>query len=158
MQKYFTATKFEDLRSEYKTLLHNTHRDAESHADYLAKMKLVDAEYHELFDILVNNSGLSDGRIRYEKNVEPEFRETLKKIINLKDVTLEVCGNWIWVTGDTKPVKEDLKKSKFKFSGKKVAWYWKPSNYRKFTKKIYTLPEIREYYGSKVIEDENELQ
>lgn len=69
-------------------------------------------------------------------------------------IEIEVCGSWVWVTGDTKPHKEELKALSFRWSSNKSAWYFHRDGYKKRSKKSLTLDEIRGYYGSEKIEKE----
>jgi hypothetical protein len=61
---------------------------------------------------------------------------------------VELCGLWVWVTGDTKPHKEELKAAGFKWSPNKTAWYYPgvPS----FNRTPRTMDDIRSMYGSQV--------
>ena len=39
--------------------------------------------------------------------------------------------NILWLTGNTKPYKEDIKALEFRYSPKKYAWYKAPKDYKK---------------------------
>jgi len=153
---YFISTDFKDIRTEYKTVIMDLYRN-ESAANFTKKMKCVNLEYTELFDVLLKKSELSANRQKWECDVEDDFKTTLIKLLEIDGVTNEICGNWIWVSGETKPVKQTLKDAKFLFSGKKVAWYWKPKGYKKLNKKIWSLSEIRSAYGSTVLDEEDKI-
>jgi len=68
---------------------------------------------------------------------------------------IEVCGSWIWLAGDTKPVKEQIKaidtgdSMKRGFSPKKQKWYFSPAGYRKRGKGEMSFDEIKDKYGYK---------
>jgi hypothetical protein len=77
------------------------------------------------------------------------------------NVTIERIGNWLWLTGDTKPLKQDLqnegwrwhsKKTKERTDGKGV-YYWMPPEVRgrKRRHSNKDLDEIRSKYGSAVL-------
>jgi hypothetical protein len=83
-----------------------------------------------------------------------EYMEVVKNLIAIPGITIELCGTWLWVTGETKPVKELLKVAGFKFAGKKVAWYWHSGEYRKRSRRKLSMEEIRALYGSKELEKE----
>jgi hypothetical protein len=74
------------------------------------------------------------------------------------DVVIEIIGSFIWINGNTKPYKEELKKLKFKWSNNKSAWYMSPENYRKHGKKNYDMNTIRDMYGSSTIKKDEETQ
>jgi hypothetical protein len=61
---------------------------------------------------------------------------------------VELCGLWVWVSGDTKSHKEELKAAGFKWSPNKSAWYYPgvPS----FNRTPRSMEDIRSMYGSQV--------
>jgi hypothetical protein len=69
-------------------------------------------------------------------------------------IRIELIGTWLWVSGDTKPVKEELKKLGFSWHSKKVCWYlslsgeYKP-NRRASSHKL----DIKRKYGVTTILD-----
>ena len=75
--------------------------------------------------------------------------ELINKLLHFPDIEVELCGSWIWVSGETKAVKDDLKALGFKWSRNKAAWYFHRDPYHKRSKKSMTLDEIRNMYGSK---------
>ena len=46
-------------------------------------------------------------------------------------IEIEVCGSWVWVSGDTKPHKERLKALGFCWHSKKHCWYKSSNGYRR---------------------------
>ena len=65
---------------------------------------------------------------------------------------VELCGEWIWVSGETKIVKEHLKSAGFSWSKPKCSWYWRPENLKKFKRfkhEAWAMDVIRSKYGSK---------
>ena len=75
------------------------------------------------------------------------------------NLSIELIGEWLWVTGDTKAVKEVLKVNGFKFSRKKEAWYYhEMEGYRRFSKRGYSLNEIRSRYGTSRVSKTKETE
>ncbi len=76
----------------------------------------------------------------------------LNEIINLMGLTIEICGAWIWVSGETKVHKEILKKADFIWSSQKGMWYFRPQaiKSRWYCGKL-SLDEIRVKYGSEKV-------
>ncbi len=76
----------------------------------------------ELFKILneVYNHILEHG-ISFVEGVEfdLELEKVISKILHYENIVIEVVGSWIWLTGDTKAIKEVLKDLKFKWASKK---------------------------------------
>ncbi len=117
------------------------------------------AEYELLSKRLIDsNTDFSDGRKSYEHKVSDDLKDKIDQIINLNDITIEIIGSWIWVTGNTRPLKEELKKAEFRFSRKKLAWYWHCGEYRKKNKNHFDLDELRNMWGTDKINPENEQE
>jgi len=118
-------------------------------------MQEINAEYEFLSKHLINtNTTFSEGRKYYEHSVSEELRQKLNQVIFFEGVLIEVIGSWIWISGDTRRIKEELKEKGFKFSHNKVAWYWYYGEYRKFSNKSYSMDDIREMWGSEEIENQ----
>ena len=142
-----------DLRNQYRDLVKKWHPDRNQDRDTTKEMQKINAEYESLFEILVHQQGWSAERVQSEYDLDPILREKIREVINLKGIFIELCGNWIWVTGETKKFKEAFKKAGFFWARKKTAWYWRPSSYKRFGNREWSLSEIRHTYGSKVVKN-----
>lgn len=153
--KWFVNIKtLDDLRKEYRRLAILHHPDK---GGRVQDMQEINAEYDILSKKLINsNPDFSEARKVYENQVSEELREKVSFAVNLPGVTVEVIGSWIWVTGNTKEVKDHLKQAGFKFSSGKVAWYWHCGNYRKFNRNRYDMDEIRTMWGSQVVDKDEQ--
>jgi len=99
---------------------------------------------------ILSGENLTAEEIDEQLNLSEEYRKVIEQITNLAGVVIEVVGHWIWVTGNTYPVKHQLKEAGLFFAPKKLAWYYRAEEYKtKGGKK--TLDEIREKYGSEKI-------
>ena len=87
-----------------------------------------------------------------------QFKDIINKLFNLKmdGVAIEVVGTFIWLTGNTKPYKDDIKALEFRYSPKKYAWYKAPSDYKKRSRKNYDMDTIRGMYGSQKVKEDKE--
>lgn len=158
MYKYFTPTP--DTLEEAKTLYRKLAR--QHHPDFggsLETMQALNAEYADF----TANFAKSNARQRQTEahkegrksaadfhdleGLAEEIRQTIEVILNTcPGIELELCGLWLWATGDTKPVKETLKANGFKWAREKECWYkpFVPS----FNRERRTLDEIRNMHGS----------
>ena len=48
----------------------------------------------------------------------------LQKIIHFTDITIEICGTFIWISGNSYPYRKELKEIGFKWASQKKQWYW----------------------------------
>lgn len=79
-----------------------------------------------------------------------EINTALNKIIHLVDLKIEVCGSWVWVSGNTKEHWPMMKEAGFQFSPPKKMVYFRPeySKKRRFKRDGLSIDEIRAKYGS----------
>ncbi|MBQ2174400.1 MAG: molecular chaperone DnaJ [Alphaproteobacteria bacterium] len=156
--KYFNGiTTIEDLKKEYKRLALKYHPDLGGDTQ---TMQAINNEYEQMFKALKNKHKTADGRTYTAKEetteTASEFVEIINSLINIIGIEIEVCGSWLWVTGNTYPHRAALKKLGFGFSGSKKAWYWHKEPYIKKGRKSYTMDEIRNLHGSqKVVTTQN---
>jgi hypothetical protein len=80
----------------------------------------------------------------------------LLEIAKTNTLTVEECGSWLWVTGNTYSIRKDLSKIGLKFSRKKSAWYLKGNPSR--SKKSMPLEWIRSHYGASTLAGEEREQ
>jgi len=144
----------EELRKAYRKLAMLHHPDKGGNT---ANMQQINAEYDYLSKNLIeSNTGFSEGRKYYEQTFSADLKSKINEVINIPDVTIEVIGSWIWITGNTRTVKEQLKASGFTFSHNKAAWFWHSGEYRKNNGAVFNIDDIRQMWGSQTIESEEE--
>ena len=145
--KYFTnCHTAEELKSEYRKLAMKHHPDRGGSEDI---MKEINKEYDELFPRLKNIHTNKEGKT-YEKETDeaPDyFKDLISALMKMQGVTVEVIGCFVWLSGNTKAHKEELKKLGFTWHKAKAMWYKAPAGYRKYNKAQYNMDEIRNMYG-----------
>ena len=80
----------------------------------------------------------------------------IENLIHFENVKIEIIGEWIWLSGNTREYKERIKELGFRWSQNKVAWYFHEGTYKKRSKNNFSLNELREKFGTHEVE--NELQ
>lgn len=94
------------------------------------------------------------------ERIAEQFDALMKSLLPLKGIDIELCGCWVWISGDTKSVKEELKAAGCKFSAKKSMWYWRPEEaaqtFRRRRGAGKSMGEIRMKYGSRRISRSDE--
>ena len=104
---------------------------------------------NEAYSVLKDFEGeISSGDLSYPK----ELNEAINAIINLEGVEIEICGAWVWVTGNTKPYSKILGRKEggagFYWANKKKAWYFRPADWKSASRGNWSMDKIRESHGS----------
>lgn len=159
MKWFNNPTTLEELKKQYKTLALKHHPDRGGN---LKDMQDINAEYDTLFVRLKNIHQTADGNTYEAKTDSTEtasdFKEIITRLIILEGIQIEICGSWLWVTGNTYQHKDVLKSLKFRYSKSKCAWYYHNDGYRKINGKTFTLEQIRSLYGSEVVNSKPTLK
>jgi hypothetical protein len=145
---YFNkCNTIEEVKGLYKKLAMENHPDRGGDT---ATMQVINKEYAYACAHIAKGAGLSDEEADKEIRLSEEYRAVIEKIIHLPGILIELVGNWIWVTGDTYPVRTELKAAKLLFASKKQAWYYR-SEVLKTRGNGAPLAQIRAKYGSEAI-------
>lgn len=161
MGKYFkNISILEELRKQYKELLKTHHPD---NGGDVGTMQEINAEYDSLFKALKRQHEESESRnaagnsnsdnTKYDFEADEKLREVLSRIICFAGINIEICGSWIWLSGNTYNYKAALKSIGFFWANKKKMWYWhSPEETVRRAKKPVNMEFIRTKYGSKKVE------
>lgn len=70
----------------------------------------------------------------------------LVQVGHLSGLEFEICGDWLWASGDTRPHKDALKAAGFWWSNQKSRWYVQGS--KSHSRGSWEMERIRNAYGS----------
>jgi len=152
MSKFFTPTPetLEELKGLYRKLAQQHHPDCDGDT---ATMQAINAEYDTLFPLLKDVHKTKDGETYTARKESTEtadqFKDLISDLMKMDHIVIEIIGCFVWVTGETKPHREQLKALGFKWHSKKTAWFLAADGYRPRSRKDYDLDEIRHMYGSR---------
>lgn len=157
MNKYFnTCTTLEEVKATFHKLAKELHPDNGGNAEQFKQMF---TEYQEAFNRLKNVHKNHEGQTYTKETTEtPEqFADLIRTLTKFNGCLVELIGSWIWVSGNTKEYKEQLKELNFKWSKNKAAWYFHEGEYHRSGKKVYDLETIRSMYGATKYENEQKV-
>lgn len=155
--KYFNQlVTVEEIKAHYRRLAMSNHPDKggdlrvmqEINDEYVAALKRCDGR----------TSTGSDGKehtYRYDEKVEGEVISKIDELLKarLADVHIDLIGTWIWVTGNTKPVKDALKGMGCKWHSVRECWFWNAQPWRGGRSKS-SLGALAAKYGCTRFENE----
>lgn len=114
---FVNAETIGDLRKAYleATLKYNTPKILEK----------VNAMYIDKFDAVKSMRRSTKGKV-YEKPTKEIcsfFLNAVNTLKGIEGIEFKMDGDWLWVSGDTKPVKDTLKSAGCFYSAKRKEWY-----------------------------------
>lgn len=116
----------QDLRSAYLQACKQYHPDVNPNG--LELMKLINLAY----EFLTKHTGKWSYKSANSKpSIIDDISEIFDKIKRFNGIEAEVCGIFLWLSGETWRYKKQLKECGFRWSHNKFAWYWRPADYRK---------------------------
>lgn len=147
MTTYFKkCTTLEELKAEYKrlALMHHPDRGGD-----LETMKAINAEYDMCFPRLKDIHKTREGQTYTKATDEAPafFRDLIDQLFRMDGIRIEVIGCFVWVSGNTRPHKDQLKALGFKWHSRKACWYLAPAGYHKKSRKAYSMEDIRDMFG-----------
>lgn len=140
----------EEVKNLYKKLARELHPDCNPGRDTTADFQEMQRQFDKAFERLKNFHYNKDG-VKYEKETTetPEqYKDIINALLRCSGLVIELCGSWLWVTGNTKEHKDQLKELHFRWSQNKAAWYFHFEPYKKRTKGTCDMDKIRSMYGS----------
>ncbi len=141
----------EEIKSHYRRLAMMFHPDK---GGDLELMKLLNAEYIVALKAADGRTSEgSDGKehtYRFDETLEQAVIDKIDELLRerLQEVDISLIGTWIWVTGETKPVKERLKAVGCKWHSVRECWFWNATPW-KGGRSRSDLSELAEKYGCK---------
>lgn len=153
---YFAdCNTIEEGKALYRKLAREHHPDMGGNLETMQAINIEWASFQA-------DSAKADARTRQEKahaegkktaadyhnmdEVAEALRVKIEFALNLSGVDVELCGLWVWLTGNTKEHKEAIKAQGYKWAPEKEAWYY--PGVPTFNRKRRTLDEIRNMHGS----------
>lgn len=81
-----------------------------------------------------------------------EFMDIIRNLSGLSGIEVELCGSWLWISGNTYPVKGQLSAFGCRWSKGKKKWFWTKEQFTKARYKTPSMADIRRMYGSEQVQ------
>lgn len=153
---YFDHCKdLNELKAAYKSLALKHHPDA---GGDVRTMQEINAEYDSVFSRLKDAQNRQaqrpDSKTRTTTETPQEFRAIVEALLRIDGIEVELCGAWLWVSGDTYDHREELKAAGCMFSRSKKRWYWRhEEDGARWSRGKKTMSDIRAKYGSEWLKE-----
>ena len=137
-----------EIKTAYRIYAKQLHPDVGGDT---ATMQEINAQYESALKGDYARQGFDAEKTAARWDLDKEIMQKAQEILKIKaEINLEVCGVWLWITGETKTVKEELKALACRWSPKKLAWYYRrevDGGMHRYRRHL-TLEQIRMKYGS----------
>ena len=128
------------------------------HPDKGGSVEMMQA-VNQAYDVLKDYNGQLDAG---EGDYSELLNNAINAIIDLEGIEIEVCGAWVWVTGNTKPHAKVLGRKEggagFYYASKKQAWYYRPADWKSTSRGKFSLDDFREKHGSQAVKGRSRRQ
>ena len=138
LKEFREVTRISEAKKIYKNLAKKLHPDVGGDEE---SFKLLNSIYNDLIEHKIYFSN--------DIKIDIELEKIISLILHFENITIELVGSWIWVSGDTKEIKDKLKELGFKWASKKKMWYYGEMKSKNPTPK--SMEEIKSKYGSETL-------
>ena len=131
MTNYFTGcTTLDALKARYREMAKALHPDLHPELGD-EPVKALNRQFDDLCAKLsrVSRDGRTEATAQEAAAAREDasaYRAVVEKIIHLHGLDVELCGCWLWVSGNTYAHRDALKAAGLRWSSKKQMWYWRP--------------------------------
>ena len=135
-----------EAKKIYKNLAKKLHPDMVGGDE--ESFKLLNAIYTDLIEHKIYFSN--------DIKIDIELEKIISLILHFENITIELIGSWVWVSGDTREIKDKLKEIGFKWASKKKMWFYGEMKGRNPKEK--SMEEIKSKYGSETLKSNEKKQ
>lgn len=138
INEFREVTGINEAKKVYKTLAKKLHPDVGGSEE---EFKILNSVYTDLIEYKIYFSN--------DFKIDIEIEKIISQILHFENITIELVGSWIWLSGDTKEIKDKLKELGFKWASKKKMWFYGEMKGRNPQEK--SIDEIKAKYGSEIL-------
>lgn len=163
MLKWFKqCTTAREAKSLYRKLCRQYHPDM-SREDTTAIMQEINVEFATAFAELQRreagqqntkemDNSTNDTTNNTTEQAAERFMHIIQKLVCCEGLTIEIVGDWIWLSGTTYKYLRCIKSLGFKYSTKQKKYYYTENCSGMNGRSRFTYNQIKEKYGYKEIQ------
>jgi hypothetical protein len=148
----FDVTVIRDLdalKKQYIKLSKKYHPDA---GGTTTQFQQLQAEYDILMKKILRNGKLTNEQVENEVELDQAIRDIVDTLVNIDGLNVELIGKWLWISGNTYPVKTTLKQAGLSFIKKDGKPYWVYKGVESRSKGTSSMEQIKAKYGVHVVD------
>ena len=145
LNEFKEVTGINEAKKIYKTLAKKLHPDVGGSEE---EFKILNSVYTDLIEHKIYFSN--------DIKIDIELEKIISLILHFENITIELVGSWVWVSGDTREIKDKLKEIGFKWASKKKMWFYGEMKGRNPKEK--SMEEIKSKYGSETLKSNEKKQ
>ena len=142
INEFSEVTGINEAKKVYKTLAKKLHPDVGGSE---GEFKILNSVYNDFIEHKIYFSN--------DFKIDLDLEKIISQILHFENITIELVGSWIWLSGDTKEIKDKLKELGFKWASKKKMWFYGEMKGRNPQEK--SIDEIKAKYGSETLKTNN---
>jgi hypothetical protein len=139
----------EEVKARYRQLAMEHHPDKGGSEEM---MKEINSEYEFICAKILKGENLNQEETEERVKDNVMYREILEKLMSLEGIVIEIIGLWVWVSGNTYPLRKTLSEIGLKFAPKKKVWYYHADYLTSLGRGNKTMDEIRAKFGSETVQ------
>ena len=145
----------EEGKKLYRKLAKEFHPDVTGENETMKSINAAFTSFWAVYKDVHMNAETNQTFTSQKKTTETaaDFIDIISKLNTIEtEITVEICGSWLWISGDTFPVKDRLCSFGCKWSKSKHKWYWTKDQFQKSRYKTKSMNAIRMLYGSEMVQ------
>ena len=158
MNYFIDCSSVEEIKKLYKDLARKHHPDL---GGSTAVMQEINNQYEKALKGCDGQTTVGDdGKTHTYKWDEQLEKDLAKKIFDLlsldmNEVDIYLVGLWVWISGDTKPYRSQLKELNCRWHSKRGCWYFAGVKSRYSTNSGKGFDDLATKYGATKLRKEN---
>ena len=153
MNWFSGCTTPEEIKKHYRMLAMLHHPDRGGDNGIMAE---INNQYHAALAACDGHSSFDTEGKQHTYHYNRETEEAILSKINdllrarMAGVEIWLVGYWVWIRGDTKPHRAQLKKLDCQWNPKRGCWYWQPFKKYRHRSSPLSFEGLADKYGARV--------
>ena len=138
---YFENCKTaEEIKKQYWKLCRKFHPDMNPDSD-TETMAEINNQYEKAMKTKTTEHG------------EGKFMKIVNRLAKYQGITIEIIGEWVWVSGNVGRCLLVMEKMGFVYSRSRKMYYWNGNDSKKKTASRMSMDQIKDKYGCKTVKN-----